>query len=144
MNTIALNPRQLRLAVPATLCLLLVSGCLEKHIVWSPDGSQAAVIARDGLHVCNPAGQLSPLLLPNAYMVAWLKDSQRLVVARTRQVDDWATIAHALGPERSAQVAALSQIRERMFLPEGTPSGKAAEIVLSILGKAEASALAAA
>ncbi len=37
-------------------------------------------------------------------------------------------------PERAAQVAALAKIREKMFLPEGTPSGKAAEIVFSMLG----------
>ncbi len=40
-------------------------------------------------------------------------------------------------PERANQVAALAKIRERMFLPEGTPSRKAAEIVLSILGRRE-------
>ena len=40
-------------------------------------------------------------------------------------------------PERAVQVEALAKIREKMFLPEGTPSGKAAEIVLSILGVAE-------
>jgi len=47
-------------------------------------------------------------------------------------------------PERANQVAALAKIRERMFLPEGTPSGKAAEIVLSILGDEKAAARAAA
>jgi len=47
-------------------------------------------------------------------------------------------------PERASQVAALAKIRERMFLPEGTPSGKAAEIVLSILGDEKVAARAAA
>jgi lipid-A-disaccharide synthase len=37
------------------------------------------------------------------------------------------------GPERALQRAALAAIRERMFLPEGTPSGKAADVVLKIL-----------
>ncbi len=41
-------------------------------------------------------------------------------------------------PQRAAQLAALAKIREKMFLPEGTPSGKAAEIVLSILDSASA------
>jgi lipid-A-disaccharide synthase len=36
-------------------------------------------------------------------------------------------------PERAAQRAALATIRERMFLPEGTPSGKAADVVLKVL-----------
>ncbi len=46
-------------------------------------------------------------------------------------------------PERAAQLAALAKIRERMFLPDRTPSGKAAEVVLSILDRASAGARAA-
>jgi lipid-A-disaccharide synthase len=41
-------------------------------------------------------------------------------------------------PERSAQLSALGKIREKMFLPEGTPSGKAAEVVLAVLDKSGA------
>jgi lipid-A-disaccharide synthase len=37
------------------------------------------------------------------------------------------------GPQRAAQRTALAKIREKMFLPEGTPSGKAADVVLKIL-----------
>ena len=47
-------------------------------------------------------------------------------------------------PERGAQAAALARIREKMFLPEGTPSGKAADVILSILLSAQASSRAAA
>ncbi len=36
-------------------------------------------------------------------------------------------------PERRTQMAALAKIREKMFLPEGTPSAKAADVVLEIL-----------
>ena len=110
MNTTVLNPRGRRLAaVPAALCLLLLSGCLEKHFVWSPDGTRAAVIAKDGLHLCDADGKLSPLLLPDVRLVAWLGDSQRLVVARSRPVDDWASIARALGPERTASITAEAE-----------------------------------
>jgi lipid-A-disaccharide synthase len=47
-------------------------------------------------------------------------------------------------PERASQVAALAKIREKMFLPEGTPSGKAADIVLSTLSDDKSAARAAA
>jgi lipid-A-disaccharide synthase len=47
-------------------------------------------------------------------------------------------------PERANQIAALAKIREKMFLPEGTPSGKAAEIVLSTLNDDKSAARAAA
>lgn len=40
-------------------------------------------------------------------------------------------------PERAAQLRALGKIREKMFLPEGTPSAKAADIVLSQLRMAQ-------
>ena len=92
-------------AVSAALLLLLLSGCLEKHLVWSPDGNRAAVIAKDGLHFCDTEGKLTPLLLPGVYEAAWLGDSQRLVVARERKVGDWTSIARVLGPERAGKVA---------------------------------------
>lgn len=96
-------------AVPAALLLLLLSGCLEKHFVWSPDGNRAAVIAKDGLHLCDADGKLSPLLLPNVYQAAWLGDSQGLVVARGREVGDWTSIARVLGPERAGKVVAEAE-----------------------------------
>jgi len=110
MNAATLNSHRLRPAMlPVVLGLLILSGCLEKHFVWSPDGTRAAVIAKDGLHLCAPEGQLSPLLLPDVYLVAWLGDSQRLVVARSRPIGDWVSIARALGPERAAAITAEAE-----------------------------------
>jgi hypothetical protein len=98
-----------RAARPALLLVLLLAGCLEKHVVWSPDGSRAAVIARDGLYLCDTDGKLTPLLLPGVYQAAWLGDSQRLVVARKRKADSWTPIAAALGSERAAAVVARAE-----------------------------------
>jgi len=95
--------------VPVALMLALLGGCLEKHLVWSPDGRRAAVIAKDGLHFCDPEGKLSPLLLPDVDQVAWFSDSQRMVVARMRDVGDWASIARILGSERAAAVGAEAE-----------------------------------
>ena len=39
----------------------------------------------------------------------------------------------ASSPERDAQLSALGKIHDKLFLPEGTPSGKAAEAVLDVL-----------
>jgi hypothetical protein len=96
-------------AGPALLLILLLAGCLEKHVVWSPDGNRAAVIAKDGLHLCDADGKLTSLLLPGVYQAAWLGDSRRLVVARQRKADSWTPIARALGPERAAAVAAQAE-----------------------------------
>jgi len=109
MKPKARNGRWPAIAGVAAILLVSVSGCLEKHLVWSPDGARAAVVARDGLHLCDPTGALTPLLLPDVYQVAWLGDSQRVVVARTRAAADWATIAGVLGAERAGQVAAEAE-----------------------------------
>jgi hypothetical protein len=107
MNTVTGRKcRSTLAAVTTALLFLLVSGCLEKHFIWSPDGNRAAVIAKDGLHLCDPDGKLSPLLLPNVAAAVWLGDSQRLVVARKRMVGDWAPVARLLGAERAAKVTA--------------------------------------
>ncbi|HZL45235.1 MAG TPA: hypothetical protein VFC28_03335 [Opitutaceae bacterium] len=91
---------------PLALVLVLLGGCLEKHLVWSPDGARAAVVAKDGLHLCDPAGTLTPLLQPGVYQVAWMGDSQQLVVARAQPADGWTAVARALGPAQAAEMAA--------------------------------------
>lgn len=102
----SLKPRRAFASALAATLLLLPAGCLEKHLVWSPDGQRAAVIAKDGLHLCDIDGHLTPPLLPGVSQVTWLGDSQRLVVAREREIGDWTPIAQALGPERATAVAA--------------------------------------
>jgi hypothetical protein len=84
---------------PLALALLLLAGCLEKTLLWSPDGSRAAVIGQDGLYLCDAEGKLSVLLGPGVYRAAWLGDSQQLVLARERKATAWNEIARALGPD---------------------------------------------
>ena len=96
-------------AVAAVTLLLLLAGCLEKHLVWSPYCRRAAVIAKDGLHLCDPDGKLTPLLLPGVDQAAWLGDSEGLVVVRERKAGDWPSIARVVGLERAAAVAARAE-----------------------------------
>ena len=95
--------------MPLALIMALLGGCLEQHLVWSPDGKRAAVVAKDGLHFCDPEGELTPLLLPDVDQVAWFGDSQRLAVSRVHKVGDWASIARILGSERASAVAAEAE-----------------------------------
>jgi hypothetical protein len=90
------------LGLVAVAMLLLSAGCLEKRIVWSPDGSRAAVISEDGLYLCDATGHLSGLLAPRVYLAAWRSDSQRLVLARKLPAKDWNLIAPTLGDRRAA------------------------------------------
>lgn len=118
-------------------CLLLLVGCLQERLFWSPDGSRAAVLTADGLYLTDTAGKLSPLLLPRAYRVAWLGDSQRLVVAHSREVKDFATLARTLGPERTmaltAKAEALWQQLQPLKSTKDLPSLKPDDVVVGLL-----------
>jgi hypothetical protein len=78
--------------------LSLLAGCVTQRIVWSPDGKQAAVLAEDGLYLCDGEGHLSGLLLSNASIVAWFKDSQRMVIGQLETCTNWNRLAAALDP----------------------------------------------
>lgn len=95
--------------VPLALVLFLLGGCLEKKLLWSPDGNRAAVLGPDGLQLCDADGKLSPLLVPGAYRAAWLSDSQQLVVARLTDEHSWSAFPKALGPEQTARVIARAE-----------------------------------
>jgi hypothetical protein len=100
-------------ALPLAL-LLLLTGCLEKHLVWSPDGQRAAVIAKGGddgggLYLCDAEGKLSARLVPAAYRVAWLGDSQQMVLAREQKTADWTEVTRLLGAAKAAEVAAKAE-----------------------------------
>jgi len=94
---------------PLALTLLLLTGCLEKTLVWSPDGNRAAVITNDGLRLCAADGKLSAEPLPDAYRMAWLADSQQLVLARKTKASQWTPVARALGPEAAAALIAKAE-----------------------------------
>lgn len=93
------------------LLLLVFSGCLEQVCVWSPDGRRAAILNTHtrALHLCDVDGQLSPPLVPDVYRVAWLGDSQRLVLARRHPETHWPALARALGETRAAALVARAE-----------------------------------
>jgi hypothetical protein len=100
--------RRATLTLAAVGCLLL-GGCLEQCVVWAPDGQRAAVLVGDGLHLCDVGGKLTDTLVPDVYRVAWLSDSQQLVLARTRQESTWSPVAKALGPDDAATIVTKAE-----------------------------------
>ncbi len=99
------------------LGLCLLAGCLEDRLVWSPDGRVALVIAAaedgdggGGAYLCDALGHLSPLLVPHVYQAAWLGDSQRVILARTREIQSTAELAAALGPARAQAIADKAEL----------------------------------
>lgn len=91
------------MSASCVLALLLLAGCLEQTFVWSPDGQRAAVInlASRELMLCAADGQLLAPRVSNVARLAWLSDSQRLVLVRERKESQWAPLAHAMGVDRA-------------------------------------------
>lgn len=110
MNSVSSPVRsaRVRLALLSLAAAFLLSGCLEQLYVWSPDGRRVAVInpANRELRLADPSGQLLAPRLSNVSTVAWLRDSERLLVARRHAETSWAPLAQALGAQRAAAVTA--------------------------------------
>jgi hypothetical protein len=108
------------LLIPGGLLLSLLGGCLEERLIWSPDGSQAAVIAvadndnsgtaGGGLYLCDADGHLSPLLARDVYRAAWFGDSRRLALARARVIRSSAELTTALGKQRADAIAVKAEM----------------------------------
>lgn len=77
--------------------VLMITGCLpHERVWWSPDGSRAAVLLEDGLHVLKPgdtpgtplvAGGSQTAELPGG--VSWLPDGSGFVMVRSRTFPTW-------------------------------------------------------
>jgi hypothetical protein len=102
------------LGAMALALLALCAGCLEKRLVWAPDGSRAAVIGEAGLYLCDGDGRLTELLVPKIYAAAWLGDSRQLVLARERTARTWMEIAPLYGAERPAIEAQAQTLLRRI------------------------------
>ncbi len=88
---------------------LTMGGCYpEARVIWSPDGELAAVLGDDGLHLCDPQGKLSELLIENAQQASWYPDSKELCVVSKEYIDNWADVDRILTDEQRKMVQAES------------------------------------
>lgn len=81
-----------------SLITLAPCGCEpEKRIVWSPDGQWAAVRTDAGLFLCDVEGHLYPQEdLGRIRHVAWLPDSERLLLVVEEPAATWAELIERL------------------------------------------------
>jgi hypothetical protein len=124
-----LSSRLLLRAAALLVAAVFVGGCLKERLAWSPDGKLAAILTADGLHLCDATGKISPLLAPGAYRIAWLPDSQRLVLARKKEVRTFAEVAAALGPDRTRKLTTKAESVGKML--KDLPRAKEMEKLLS-------------
>ena len=112
--------------LPPAIALVLLAGCIHagpwtSNVVWSPDGRHAAVIAADGLYLADGEGTLSALLAADVYDAAWLADSQRLVLARSREINNWSALVDALGTQRTRELALKAEAVWQQIQAPGEP-----------------------
>jgi hypothetical protein len=98
-------------------CALLLAGCLQERIFWSPDATRAAVLTADGLYLADAAGKISRCSCRAPTASHGLGDSRRLVVAHSRELKDYASIAAALGPDRTRRLATKAESVWERILP---------------------------
>ena len=96
--------------------VVLVSGCLEKRLTWSPDGNRAAVIAKDGsLYLCDRDGNLTKTPLTDVGFAEWAGGSQRLIVSRRYSTSEWSAIAPLLGDRRQRVEAEADRLSSELM-----------------------------
>jgi hypothetical protein len=103
--------KYLRATLGALFVALLACGCddlEQRRVTWSPDGSKAAVVAADGLHLCDSTGKLSKLLVKDVKTVAWLPDSQHAVIATVDSTDQWNVVQSLLSDADKQKVEAAA------------------------------------
>jgi hypothetical protein len=73
------------------LTILGLSGCLEERkLIWSPDGTRAAVIVPgSGLRLTDAKGTITPVLVPDAIDLAWAPDSRSAAVILRHSFASW-------------------------------------------------------
>src|SRR6267142_1009273 len=115
------------------LCLivLVVLGCdPEQVVVWSPDGSKAAVIGSDGLHLSDPIGKLTPLLVKDVRKAAWFLDSSHLAAVKEVKISSWKEASKYLEPERIKRLEIGGENLFKEMMAQARPLDEWAQKVL--------------
>jgi hypothetical protein len=93
----------------AAVLLILTSGCSPQRVVWSPDGTRAAVLDDKGLYLCDANGKLSGLLVSNEAIAEWFPDSQKLALLLGSKYHSWADLQKNLRADERDQVVEAGQ-----------------------------------
>jgi hypothetical protein len=123
----------MRKILPGVLVVMigLVVGCdPEQYVVWAPNGSKAAVIGTDGLHLCDANGTLTPLLVKDVRKVAWFGDSSRLAAAREVNVSNWTEAGKYLEAERIKRLEGEAEKLFKELMAQTGPLDQWAEALL--------------
>lgn len=84
-------------------------------MVWSPDGSVAAVRAAGGLRLVGADGTLSDNLADDVTGAAWLPDGSGLILLRATTVTNWSAVAAAAPAEDTRIIEAVASALPSML-----------------------------
>lgn len=97
------------------------AGCFPQNFVlWSPDGSKAAVVVKD-VRLCNAEGKLSEPILPESCRtdngssgVCWYPDSRSLCLLAETSAVTWAEVSRLMTEEKKnlVQTEAPAMLKE--------------------------------
>ncbi len=107
------------------VAVAVLAGCEPRErIAWSPDGSAAAVLASDGLRLCDGDGKLSDVQLKDVEHARWAKGKgERLLVVQRHGLATWDALLPYLTPKARHRVMAdanslLAEVRAWKGAPE--------------------------
>jgi hypothetical protein len=93
----------------AAVLALVMAACVPERVVWSPDGSRAAILGADGLHMCDADGHIGPMLAAKMVAVQWMPDGKRFVSESQRELRTWKEVQAAFPDEVTRIVTADRQ-----------------------------------
>ncbi|GMU33693.1 MAG: hypothetical protein AMXMBFR20_15650 [Planctomycetia bacterium] len=110
-----------RIACIAALGLTLC-GCLpEKRIVWSPDGSRAAVATPTGLYLIDATGKLlKPRISDTPTRCVWTADGKGLLVAHAQKAAKWDELTKSMSAAEKEMIESTAvELRKRILEHDG-------------------------
>lgn len=104
------------------LALSMVCGCIpEKRVVWTHDGSVAAVVSDKGFFLINGDGKVLPGRAElSAVRAAWSRDGKRLLGVHRTESESWSDIESVMSEAQRKLVVEKSKIaKPRMMAYTG-------------------------
>lgn len=118
------------ITMTAILAAFVMGGCFpEEKIVWSPDGQTAAVVASDGLRLCDAQGRLSKEPAAGVTAAAWFPDSRRIAAVRAVPAETWEDLAWVDEAQRKQIIENALRVNKALAGYPGKDLGKAFEAV---------------
>lgn len=83
---------------------------VDNRVVWSPDGTRAAVSGSGKISLCDEGGKLSDPALLNSKLFRWAPDSVHAYVVTATEVSSWKDVQLLLTPAERSEVVRVARM----------------------------------